>query len=410
MAAKQGFRIKSLVPPVVVVAALSWLSTVDVELPDVFVAEQIIELRDRFYDIAIPDDQEVWAVGKNGKIVRSDDRGETFRVQPTPTINHLHSIAAWDTQTAVVIGNEGETLHTADGGASWQSVPAPLGDFAKKMFRAEIAPDGRVWATAEYGSILSSTDKGETWALVSGGDDVAWNDVAFARDGRVCVAGEFGQIGCSDDQGETWVAKETPLDSSLMAIAFNESGHGLAAGVDGEEQEAAGAPADGPQKSYAKEGGESESESVMYQGGEYADDMDGNSDAERERRKEEAARTKDLVRRGLIYSPWLLLDELIDEGPAARAEDLECKTPSRCLLVRTLVLHGADPNFVAPMVEHTPLHWLAYHGDHRAIKEYLWLNSTETLATRLEDDEKTIEQVEQQRGAVNLFMTSEECE
>jgi photosystem II stability/assembly factor-like uncharacterized protein len=233
MAVKQGFRIKSLVPPVVVVAALGWLSTVDVELPEVFVAEQIIELRDRFYDVAIPDDQVVWAVGKNGKIVRSDDRGETFRVQPTPTINHLHSIAAWDTQTAVVIGNEGETLHTVDGGASWELVPAPLGDFAKKMFRAEIAPDGRVWATAEYGSILSSVDKGETWTLMSGGDDVAWNDVAFPRDGRVCVAGEFGQIGCSDDQGKTWVTKETPLDSSLMAIAFNESGQGLAVGVDG---------------------------------------------------------------------------------------------------------------------------------------------------------------------------------
>ena len=233
MAAKQGFRIKSLLPPVVVVAALGWLSTVDVELPEVFVAEQIIELRDRFYDVAIPGDQVVWAVGKNGKIVRSDDAGESFHVQPTPTINHLHSIAAWDDQTAVVIGNEGETLHTADGGATWDSVVAPMGEFAKKMFRTEIAPDGRAWATAEFGSILFSEDRGKSWNLVGGGEDVAWNDVGFAREGRVCVAGEFGQIGCSDDHGNTWVIKETPLDSSLMAIAFNDAGHGLAVGVDG---------------------------------------------------------------------------------------------------------------------------------------------------------------------------------
>lgn len=233
MTAKQGFRIKSLLPPVVVVAALGWLSTVDVELPDVFVAEQIIELRDRFYDVAIPNDQVVWAVGKNGKIVRSDDRGETFEVQSTPTINHLQSIAAWDDQNAVVIANDALTLRTSDGGKSWLEANAPLGDVAKKMFRVEIAPDGRAWGTAEFGSVVYSDDRGASWTRVGGDQDVAWNDVAFAQNGRVCVVGEFGQLGCSDDQGATWVAKKTPYDASMMAIAFSDGVHGLAVGLEG---------------------------------------------------------------------------------------------------------------------------------------------------------------------------------
>lgn len=233
MAAKKEFQFKSLLPPVVVVAALGWLSTVEVELPDVYVEEQIIELRDRFYDVVTPNDQVVWAVGKNGKIVRSDDRGQTFRVQSTPTITHFQSIAAWDDQTAVVIGNDAQTIHTSDGGSTWELVRAPMGDVAKKMFRAEIAPDGRLWATAEFGVILYSDDRGESWNRVGGGQDVAWNDLGFPGNGRVCVVGEFGQIECSDDQGETWVPRETPLDSSLMAVAFDDLGRGLSVGVDG---------------------------------------------------------------------------------------------------------------------------------------------------------------------------------
>ena len=271
MAAKKGFRIKSLLPPLIVIGALGWLSTLEVELPDVFVQEQIIELRDRFYDVVVPNEQVVWAVGKSGKIVRSDDRGETFYVQSTPTEAHLQSIAAWDDQHAVVIGNDGLTLNTVDGGVTWEPVDAPLGEVAKKMFRTEIGPNGRVWATAEFGSILYSDDRGLSWTRVGGDQDVAWNDVGFAKpdqvcvdeeieqpscsddengagcagdeveqrscsDGpvdRVCVVGEFGQLGCSDDQGETWLAKETPLDSSLMGIAFSDDLNGLAVGLDG---------------------------------------------------------------------------------------------------------------------------------------------------------------------------------
>ncbi len=224
--------IKSAIPPVVVVVALGWLSTVEVEMPEVFVKEQIIELRDRFYDVAIPDDKTIWAVGKNGKIVRSDDQGGTFVVQQTPTIVHLQSIAAIDALTAVVVGNDGTTLNTKDGGKNWHSVAAPLGDIGNKIFRVETSPEGVLWATAEFGSVLFSDDIGSSWTRVGGDADVAWNDVAFAGS-RVCITGEFGGLRCSDDQGVSWQEKDSQVDTSMMAIAFRDQQHGLAVGLDG---------------------------------------------------------------------------------------------------------------------------------------------------------------------------------
>jgi ankyrin repeat protein len=39
-----------------------------------------------------------------------------------------------------------------------------------------------------------------------------------------------------------------------------------------------------------------------------------------------------------------------------------------------LMLEGANPNLQSPNVLHTPLHWLAYWGDHRAVEQLLEYN------------------------------------
>ena len=49
------------------------------------------------------------------------------------------------------------------------------------------------------------------------------------------------------------------------------------------------------------------------------------------------------------------------------SNDVECARPSRNYLCQLLIQAGADPNIISEQVLHTPLHWLAYHGDYRAI-------------------------------------------
>lgn len=79
----------------------------------------------------------------------------------------------------------------------------------------------------------------------------------------------------------------------------------------------------------------------------------------KERQAPEVEEVVQLLREGLQYTT---------AQPMRQCIDLECTKPSRCLLTKFLLLRGANPNIQSPNVLHTPLHWLAYWGDHRAIK------------------------------------------
>jgi photosystem II stability/assembly factor-like uncharacterized protein len=108
-------RMWAILSPVLVVVALTALSRVRLEVPRVIIEPPVIETRDRFMSVAVVGDV-LWAVGKDGKIIRSEDAGKTWVRQSTGLHTNFQSIAAWDDQKAVVVANEGKGLVTADGG------------------------------------------------------------------------------------------------------------------------------------------------------------------------------------------------------------------------------------------------------------------------------------------------------
>jgi photosystem II stability/assembly factor-like uncharacterized protein len=219
--------------PIGVIGALYALSQVEPEVPRVEIDPPDIELRDRFYGV-VANDTLIWAVGKDGKIVRSEDAGKTFVVQSVPVAVNFQDIAMWDPRTAVVVGNAGTVMTTSDGGQTWSqgAIELPV-DSSGKLFRVELDPAGRAWTVSELNFIAVSEDKGATWRRVTQEDeDRAWNDIAFAGQ-RICVAGEFGALRCSDDDGATWHEKPTGLDISLMALEFRDPANGVAVGLNG---------------------------------------------------------------------------------------------------------------------------------------------------------------------------------
>lgn len=95
---------------------------------------------------------------------------------------------------------------------------------------------------------------------------------------------------------------------------------------------------------------------------------------EKKKQKDRAAADEDEVLRrlkeGLQYTT---------HQPMRQCIDLECTKPSRALLTKFLLIRGADPNIQSPNVLHTPLHWLAYWGDYRAIKQLLKHNQLDLV-------------------------------
>jgi len=191
-----------------------------------------IERRDVFYGVVSPAPSVVWAVGSYGKVVRSDDGGESWSVQANPLAAHLQAVAAWDARSAVAVGNGGVVIVTSDGGKTWKPVDAPRSEIANKLMQVRAYPGGLAWAVGEVGAVLKSTDYGATWVRVVPEKDQAWNDIFFlGQDGW--MVGEFGQMQRTEDGGATWAAISSPVESSLMSVYFRDPLDGVAVGLSG---------------------------------------------------------------------------------------------------------------------------------------------------------------------------------
>jgi len=190
-----------------------------------------IERRDTFYGVAAPDNRVVWAVGAGGKIVRSEDGGDSWVRQASNTEVNLQGIAAWDSDNAMVVGNDDVVLVTNDAGRSWTRAEIPATNNPNKLFRVRIA-DETAWAVGEFGAVLRSTDHGATWSRVLPEEDRAWNDITFVGNAGWLV-GEFGALMRTADGGVTWETVATPNKVSLMSVAFRDAEHGVAVGLAG---------------------------------------------------------------------------------------------------------------------------------------------------------------------------------
>ncbi len=191
-----------------------------------------LERRDVFYGVAVPDRSVLWAAGSYGKIVRSEDGGQSWGMQASPVVAHLQSISAWDAQRAVAVGNRGVVVVTDDGGKRWREIKVPHSEVANKLLQVRAYPDGVAWAVGELGAVLKTVDFGASWNRVLPEKDQAWNDIFFVGKSGWLV-GEFGQMLRTADGGDSWQPVPSPVKSSLMSVYFRDAQHGVAVGLAG---------------------------------------------------------------------------------------------------------------------------------------------------------------------------------
>jgi photosystem II stability/assembly factor-like uncharacterized protein len=220
--------------PWLIIAALLWAGLFLKPKPlGASIQPASIERTDFFYGIAAPAEGVLWIVGNNGKIVRSEDNGQSWTLQKSPTKQHLQDIAVWDAKRAVAVGNGGVVIVTADGGATWIPASAPLSQVSNKLLRVKALPNGHAWAVGEMGAILESVDYGHNWQRRRDEEDAAWNDVRFIDASTGWIVGEAGRMMRTSDAGKSWKQVPSPVKSSLMAIAFRDAANGVAVGLEG---------------------------------------------------------------------------------------------------------------------------------------------------------------------------------
>ena len=171
------------------------------------------------------------AVGNNGTILKTTDGGDKWTPRTNGTSEILNSVViSADGRTALAVGNNGTILKTTDGGDNW--TPRTSGT-SEALNSVVISTDGRTaLAVGWNGAILQTTDGGDSWTKSTSGTSDRLTSVAVSTDGRTALAvGTFGMILKTTDGGDNWTPRASGTSEALVSVAISSDGRtGLAVG------------------------------------------------------------------------------------------------------------------------------------------------------------------------------------
>ncbi len=168
------------------------------------------------------------ACGSYGLVMRSDDAGETWRMQPTGAYQTLWDLHFFDVQNGVVVGDSGKVFTTSDGGETWQQSAFPT---TANILSVVFREDGFGLASTLDSLLLQSMDYGRTWSVLQNNLAHRIGKVVFMDDSTLCALTYLrpGLIYRSEDAGKTWGVVFTDSTHSLRDIDF-KNGVGIVAG------------------------------------------------------------------------------------------------------------------------------------------------------------------------------------
>ena len=136
--------------------------------------------------------------------------------------------------TGWAVGHRGSILHSSDGGESWAVQFRVAGVYLRDL---DFVDKATGWVVGHEGTILATRDGGDTWRRqelkgYTGRDVPRLNGISAIDRDRAVIVGEFGVVAITDDGGRTWNLAPAPTKITLTSVAANETG-AVAVGLDG---------------------------------------------------------------------------------------------------------------------------------------------------------------------------------
>ena len=230
------------------------------------------------FGVQFVDSMTVVAVGGSGVMLRSVDRGETWREIPSPTKSSINSLSFPDRKYGWIAGAAG-LMRTSDYGGTWTTALAPSEGTVSAFFRdirngialgrgylPESGPSfsicntlnaGSTWATffqqmgapylssgaipsdsvrivvGEGGIILRSSDCGVTWTRNQLSGYRTFNSIVFPEGSVGYISGDQGAVLRTTDNGISWSPQITSTVADLYSGTFLSTQAGYVAGAEG---------------------------------------------------------------------------------------------------------------------------------------------------------------------------------
>ena len=190
------------------------------------------------------------AVGDRGALVSSTDGGKTWTRSTAPTELALLDVASSGTHT-IAVGQMGLIL-VREGQGEWKKVESGT---QQRLLRVSVNAQGTAYAVGAFGTLIKSTDGGQTWASAAPdwgkifdtgrADGAASRDeptnyiVRVGDDGSIIVGGEYCTLLRSTDGGANWqlVFSQKSEDGrnspTIFSMSIRKDGIGYAVGQSG---------------------------------------------------------------------------------------------------------------------------------------------------------------------------------
>jgi len=174
------------------------------------------------------------AVGERGFTLLSDDGGQHWKAVATPVTRTLTGVAFRDDKVGVAVGHGGKVVRTENGGDSWSEVKVTEIGAEAFLGVASLGGDHFV-AYGAFGNYFDSTDAGKTWAkrMVVGDDFDRHISQVLSVDDSLLMVAESGTITRSDDGGATWETVDSPYHGSYFGALRLKDGALLIYGMRG---------------------------------------------------------------------------------------------------------------------------------------------------------------------------------
>jgi photosystem II stability/assembly factor-like uncharacterized protein len=188
--------------------------------------------------VSFADAKHGWAVGQLGAILATQDGGESWQLQRIETQQDrpLFAVHFFDANHGVAVGLWSLVLCTSDGGKTWveQVMSPPPGAKKADLNLISLFVDAQqvVYATAERGQVLRSTDMGQHWEYFNTGyQGTLWTG-AVLPDGSLMVGGQHGTLLHAQSVTGPWQTLSIGSKSSITTISAEDS-EVVVGGLDG---------------------------------------------------------------------------------------------------------------------------------------------------------------------------------
>lgn len=162
------------------------------------------------------------AVGADGIILRSVDRGETWNlIGPESTTLRSLAIAGTATTTyGFCVGDHGTILLTQDNFDVWQAAPLRV---SRVLTSAAVAKSGALWLVGAQAFCKSTTDKGLSWEVHTIPVRGDYQGIRFIPNGYGAVWSNDGPPARTTDNGNSWQSLALPTASVVTNMHLLES-------------------------------------------------------------------------------------------------------------------------------------------------------------------------------------------